>query len=123
MSVISIVIVAFSLLGALDKLFGDRFGLGKEFERAFVMFAPVALSMIGILVLAPAIGVWLKPVFDWFYAAHHGGHDESVKVAHLRIYADLLGYGHAAHVIGKQGGGDDGGIDSKGCVKPVKHRF
>jgi len=69
MSVISIVIVAFSLLGALDKLFGDRFGLGKEFERAFVMFAPVALSMIGILVLAPAIGVWLKPVFDWFYAA------------------------------------------------------
>ena len=71
MSVISIVIVSFSLLGLLDKLCGDRFGLGKEFERAFELFAPVALSMIGILVLAPAIGVWLSPVFDWFYGVFH----------------------------------------------------
>lgn len=81
MSVISIVILVFSILGLLDKLCGDRFGLGKEFERAFALFAPVALSMIGILVLAPAIGVWLTPVFDWFYGAF--GIDPSIIPASL----------------------------------------
>ena len=67
MSVITVLVLIFSLLGALDKLLGDRFGIGKEFERAFTLFCPMALSMIGILVLSPAIGVWLEPVFDGFY--------------------------------------------------------
>ena len=66
MNAITIVILIFSVLGALDKLLGDRFGLGKEFERAFSLFTPMVLSMLGILVLAPALGVWLMPVFDGF---------------------------------------------------------
>ena len=67
MNAIQVIILVFSFLGAADKLLGDRFGLGKEFERAFSLFTPMALSMLGILVLAPAIGVWLTPAFEWFY--------------------------------------------------------
>lgn len=81
MNAITIVILIFSVLGALDKLLGDRFGLGKEFERAFSLFTPMVLSMLGILVLAPAIGVWLMPVFDGFYAVF--GIDPSVIPASL----------------------------------------
>ena len=67
MSVLTIVILIFSVLGAVDWLIGNKIGVGKEFERAFSLFAPMALSMLGMLVIAPAIGVWLTPVFNGFY--------------------------------------------------------
>ena len=67
MSAIAIVILAFSLLGAADYIIGNKIGVGKEFARAFSLFAPMALSMLGMIVVAPAIGAWLSPVFDGFY--------------------------------------------------------
>ena len=42
----------FALFGALDRIFGNRLGLGKEFEKGFHLFGTIALSMIGILVLS-----------------------------------------------------------------------
>ena len=67
MSIITVVILAFSLFGAIDFVIGNKLGVGKEFERAFTLFAPMALSMLGMIVIAPAIGVWLTPIFDGFY--------------------------------------------------------
>ena len=71
MSVITVLILIFSALGALDWLIGDKFGLGREFERAFLLFMPMAFSMLGVLVVAPALGVWMMPMFEWFYAVFH----------------------------------------------------
>lgn len=68
MSILTIIIIIFSVLGAVDKLIGNKFGLGNEFEKGFKLFVPMAFSMLGILVIAPAIGVWLTPFFDWFYS-------------------------------------------------------
>ena len=68
MSVLTIIILIFSVLGAVDKLLGNKFGIGDEFEKGFKLFVPMAFSMLGILVVAPAIGVWLSPFFDWFYS-------------------------------------------------------
>ena len=67
MDAVRMIIVLFSLAGAADWLFGSRLGIGREFERAFSLFAPMALSMLGMLVLAPAIGAWLSPAFEGFY--------------------------------------------------------
>ena len=67
MSAIAIVILVFSLFGAVDYIIGNKLGVGKEFARAFSLFAPMALSMLGMIVVAPAIGVWLTPMFDGFY--------------------------------------------------------
>lgn len=69
MSAVAIIILIFSSLGAADFLIGNKFGIGKEFERGFALFGPMALSMLGMIVLAPAIGAWLSPVFDGFYNA------------------------------------------------------
>ena len=69
MSAISIVILVFSALGAIDFIIGNKFGIGKEFERAFALFCPMALTMLGMIVIAPAIGVLLSPAFDSFYNA------------------------------------------------------
>lgn len=71
MSAISIVILAFSLLGALDRICGNKLGLGKEFERGFELFAAMAQTMIGLIIIAPAVGVWLKPLLDGFYEMLH----------------------------------------------------
>ena len=67
MSFLTPIILVFSCLGALDYLIGNRFGVGEEFKRAFGLFCPMALSMLGMIVIAPAIGVWLTPAFDGFY--------------------------------------------------------
>ena len=61
MSVISLVVLVFSVFGALDYIFGNKFGLGKEFEKGFMLFGTMALSMIGMIVLAPCIAEFLKP--------------------------------------------------------------
>ena len=81
MNAISIVILTFAILGAIDFLIGNKFGIGKEFEKAFSLFAPMALSMLGMLVVAPAIGQWLLPVFEWFYNVF--GIDPSIIPASL----------------------------------------
>ena len=71
MSAITIVILIFSFIGAVDYLFGNRLGVGKEFQKAFSLFAPMVLSMLGMIVIAPVIGVWLMPVFEGFYSIFH----------------------------------------------------
>lgn len=81
MNLITIVILIFSLIGAVDYLTGNRIGVGKEFEKAFSLFCPMVLSMLGMIVIAPAIGVWLMPVFEGFY--HVFGIDPSIIPASL----------------------------------------
>ena len=71
MSIVTIVILIFSLLGAIDYIIGNKIGVGKEFEKAFSIFCPMALSMLGMIVIAPAIGVWLTPIFEGFYNVFH----------------------------------------------------
>lgn len=71
----------FAILGALDRIFGSRLGLGREFERGFMLLGTMALSMIGMIVLAPAIASFLAPFFDWVYAAL--GLDPSIIPASL----------------------------------------
>ncbi|MBQ5749077.1 MAG: ethanolamine utilization protein EutH [Oscillospiraceae bacterium] len=81
MDVLTIVILTFSLIGAVDYIIGNKIGIGKEFEKAFSLFCPMALSMLGMIVIAPAIGTWLTPVFDGFYKLF--GIDPSIIPASL----------------------------------------
>ena len=59
--VISIMAI-FALLGALDRIFGSRFGLGKEFEEGILAMGSLAMAMLGIIALAPVLANLLKPV-------------------------------------------------------------
>lgn len=63
--------LAFSILAAIDMIIGNRFGIGKEFERGFMFFGIMALSMIGMIILAPWIANLLSPAFDWIYETLH----------------------------------------------------
>lgn len=66
MNYLTIIILVFSVLGALDKIFGNRFGLGKEFEKAFILLGTMALSMIGMIVISPFVAEIMKPVSMFF---------------------------------------------------------
>ena len=65
--IIMIIMALFFVLGALDRLFGNKTGMGAEFERAFALMGPTALSALGILAFAPVIASALddviRPVF------------------------------------------------------------
>ena len=52
----------FVVLGALDRIFGNRYGLGKEFEEGILAMGSLALAMVGIVCLAPVLAALLKPV-------------------------------------------------------------
>lgn len=71
MSYLTIIILAFSVLGALDRIFGNRFGLGKEFEKAFMLLGPMALSMIGMIIISPLIANIMEPVSEVFSNVLH----------------------------------------------------
>ncbi len=52
----------FSLLGALDLIIGNKFGIGKQFERGLVLLGTLVMSMVGMIVLAPLIAHVLHPI-------------------------------------------------------------
>ena len=56
------VMAVFALVGALDRILGNRFGLGKEFENGIQAMGPLALAMLGIISIAPVLASVLKPV-------------------------------------------------------------
>lgn len=56
------VMAVFAALGALDRIFGNRVGLGPEFENGILALGSLALSMVGIISLAPVLASLLRPV-------------------------------------------------------------
>jgi ethanolamine transporter len=60
--IIIIIMAAFAVAGAVDKIFGNRLGLGKEFENGILAMGALAMAMLGIIVLAPVLAGLLRPV-------------------------------------------------------------
>ena len=56
------VMAGFAVLGAIDRIIGNRFGLGQEFENGILAMGSLALAMIGIITLAPVLAGLLQPV-------------------------------------------------------------
>lgn len=81
MSFITGSMLIFSVLGAIDRIIGNRFGIGKQFERGFMLFGNMALSMIGMIVISPVLADALSPFFT--LVAEHTPIDPSVIPASL----------------------------------------
>ncbi len=60
--IIVCIMAVFMALAGLDRIFGNRFGLGGRFEDGFHTMGELALTMIGIMVLSPVIADVLSPV-------------------------------------------------------------
>lgn len=67
--VIMYIIAFFMVLGAIDKCLDNKFGLGEQFEEGIMAMGSLALSMVGIITLAPVLANVLKPVVVPLYTA------------------------------------------------------
>ena len=55
------------LIGAVDRVLKNKFGLGEKFEEGLKSMGPLALSMVGIVSLSPVISNFLGPIIIPFY--------------------------------------------------------
>ncbi|WP_066720092.1 ethanolamine utilization protein EutH [Clostridium sp. Marseille-P299] len=60
--IIVYIMVVFAVLGAIDRIIGNKFGLGEKFEEGILAIGSLAISMVGIIALAPVLADILKPV-------------------------------------------------------------
>lgn len=61
-TVLIAIMAVFAVIGAADRILGNRLGLGKEFENGILAMGSLALAMVGIVSLAPVLAAVLRPV-------------------------------------------------------------
>ncbi|MVX58109.1 ethanolamine utilization protein EutH [Streptococcus danieliae] len=60
--IIIYIMVLFMIAGAIDKCIGGKLGLSEQFEEGIMAMGALALSMAGIMVVAPLLANLLKPI-------------------------------------------------------------
>lgn len=60
--IIIYIMALFAVLGALDKILGNKFGIGEKFEEGLMAMGALAIAMVGVICLAPVLATVLKPV-------------------------------------------------------------
>lgn len=63
------IMVVFMVLGAIDRILGNKYGLGEQFEEGFNAMGSLALAMLGVVSLAPVLAVILEPIVVPVYTA------------------------------------------------------
>lgn len=51
-----------AIIGGIDRIIGNKFGLGEQFEEGFNSMGPLALGMVGIVCLSPVLAQLLGPI-------------------------------------------------------------
>ena len=62
-SVIMMIMMIFMLVGAIDKICGNKLGYGEKFEEGFNAMGPLAMSMAGVVAAAPVLSMLLLLFF------------------------------------------------------------
>lgn len=66
-SVIIFIMMIFMLVGAIDKLRGNKLGYGQEFDEGFRAMGPLAIAMAGVVAAAPVLAAILEPIIVPLY--------------------------------------------------------
>ena len=106
-SVIMLIMMIFMVVGAVDKIMGNRFGYGEEFENGFNAIGPLALSMAGVVAAAPVLAKILGPIITPIYTAI--GADASMFATTL-LACDMGGYPLAMQLASDQAIGSFAGL-------------
>ena len=84
-----LVLALFGIVGGIDRILGNRFGLGQRFEEGFKLIGTVAFSMVGIYSLSPVLAEVLHPFLR--YAAGVLHIDPSIIISSL-LACDMGAY-------------------------------
>lgn len=88
-SLIMMIMMIFMLVGAIDKIRGNKHGYGEKFEEGFNAIGPLALSMAGVVAAAPVLATVLGPIIKPIYTLV--GADSSMFATTL-LACDMGGY-------------------------------
>lgn len=88
-SVIILIMMIFMIVGAVDKIRGNKLGYGEQFDEGFNAMGPLAIAMAGVVAAAPVLAIILKPIIVPLYQLV--GADASMFATTL-LACDMGGY-------------------------------
>ena len=100
--IIVYVMTGFMVVGAIDKCLNNRFGLGQHFDEGFMAMGPLAIAVVGVVSLAPALASVLEPLVVPIYTML--GADPAMFAATL-LANDMGGYPLAMELAQSQEAG------------------
>ena len=106
-SVIMMIMMIFMLVGAIDKIRGNKKGYGEKFEEGFNAMGPLAISMAGVVAAAPVLATILGPIIKPIYTIF--GADSSMFATTL-LACDMGGYPLAMELAADEAIGNFAGL-------------
>ena len=105
--VIVFIMMIFMLVGAIDKIRGNKLGYGAEFEAGFNAMGPLAIAMAGVVAAAPVLAIILGPILKPIYTSI--GADPSMFATTL-LACDMGGYPLAMQLASNETIGNFAGL-------------
>lgn len=106
-SVIIFIMMIFMIVGAIDKIRGNKLGYGEQFEEGFNAMGPLAIAMAGVVAAAPVLAILLKPIIVPIYTLL--GADPSMFATTL-LACDMGGYPLAMQLAENEAVGNFSGL-------------
>lgn len=114
--IIVYIMVVFMALGAIDKIIGNKFGLGEQFDEGIMAMGSLAVAMVGVVSLAPVLATILKPIVVPVYTAL--GADPAMFATTL-LANDMGGYPLAMELAQSHEAGLFAGLILGGMMGPT----
>ncbi|WP_345891703.1 ethanolamine utilization protein EutH [Ruminococcus sp. OA3] len=106
-SVIIFIMMIFMIVGAIDKIRGNKKGYGEQFDEGFNAMGPLAIAMAGVVAAAPVLAIILKPIVVPIYTLL--GADPSMFATTL-LACDMGGYPLAMQLAETEAVGNFSGL-------------
>lgn len=106
-TVIVFIMMIFMLVGAVDKIRGNKLGYGEKFDEGFNAMGPLAIAMAGVVAAAPVLAIVLGPILKPIYGIF--GADPSMFATTL-LACDMGGYPLAMKLAGDPAIGNFAGL-------------
>ena len=106
-SIIIFIMMIFMIVGAVDKIRGNKKGYGEQFEEGFNAMGPLAIAMAGVVAAAPVLAIILKPIILPVYELF--GADASMFATTL-LACDMGGYPLAMNLAADESIGNFAGL-------------
>lgn len=96
-SAVILIMMVFMVVGAVDKIRGNKKGYGAAFDEGFHAMGPLAVAMVGVIAAAPVLCLILQPIITPIYAFF--GASPAVFATTL-LASDMGGYSLAMSLAG-----------------------
>ena len=115
-SVLMLFVALFALIGAIDKILGDRHGYGAAFTEGLCLMGPLALAVAAIYAAAPLLARLLTPVVTPLFSRFGA---DACAFAGIILPSDMGGYALAMKMTSSPALGNFSGLILGGTVGSI----